>query len=220
MERQDPTRPPDGSQKCFLRVAIGKSLIFELDLRYTNHGNQQSNYGTEQLGSMSQFSNFNNQVGTITYRQIARNHIGNPATNPTSYGRTRNFQVGKEVAVSCLTDRLSNTVVVALPGMRNCHHMIIGRRHAMARGASAASIISSEINALLMQREDSRMLLDAARVSDLLRTGCLGAGRLDFPCFGFGSVVGDQVKLWQKRAMLEAVSPLMSGQVMAKISVP
>jgi len=82
---------------------------------------------------------------------------------------------------------------------------------------------------LLLQRPDSRMSGNAAvlrasevqkGVSDLLRTGCLGAGRLDFPCFGFGSVVGDQVKLWQKRAMLEAVSPLMSGQVMAKISVP
>ncbi len=60
--------------------------MVERNLRYTKHGDQQTNHRAEQCRSLSQFPNLNNQIGTITKGEIVRDDIRHSAANPTSYG--------------------------------------------------------------------------------------------------------------------------------------
>jgi hypothetical protein len=86
IQRQNSPCTLDCSQQNSLRVAFGKSLIAEPDLRYPKHGDQQANHRTEQSRSMLVLVDLSKQVGAIAGSEIASNHIEHATVNPTSNG--------------------------------------------------------------------------------------------------------------------------------------
>jgi hypothetical protein len=58
--------PLNRSKENPLGVAFWKSLVIELDLRYSKHGNQEANDRSEQSHSAPELSNFDNKIGAIT----------------------------------------------------------------------------------------------------------------------------------------------------------
>ena len=80
------------------------------------------------------------------------------------YGRARKFQLSKKIAVSILADCLSRAVEVAPRMMKRLRLMRIGSCLAMTHGPSGVPIMPREFQALQLQRLESRMSWNAARL--------------------------------------------------------
>ena len=72
---------------------------------------------------MTILADLSKQVGAVEGNEIARDHVGNASVKPTPKRRIRNPQLGEEIRISRLADRLADPIVVATSRQRSLHAM-------------------------------------------------------------------------------------------------